>query len=73
MDYCVFAGVLMEGTVKPLFTANLDLPRTFPFPKTRGKSGFYCSCIYIAPLSYQLQSYSLEIYIQGDNAICLRK
>ena len=26
---------------KPRFTANTDLPQMFPFPKTRGKSGFY--------------------------------
>ena len=31
----------------PRFIANTDLPRIFPFPKTRGKSGFYCSYMVI--------------------------
>ena len=53
----LFWPILDTSKPKPRFTANPDLPRVLAFPKTRGKSGFYCasctkSCMAI-PIDYR--------------------
>ena len=39
---------------KPRFTGNPDLPRIFPFPKTCGKSGFYCIIVNVNSILYTI-------------------